>query len=298
MRTRERRALLRLLECGVGVVRIPAASSFRPRAPARARPQPAPRRALRAGASRSSRLRARSVSPAARWTACGLQTSTPRAARFTDRRDRRRLLQQPAGGVERPARFRSRGGRLELRCDGGAGTGGGKREMRRPFLRAVERPCERRVCGATTSRRGGLVDRRGDEWMGEADSLAVDDHDPGCSRLHERVLEPPLPVRRQQDVDCGAGEGRCAEEDIACAGAELRDAPADCVGGRGWNRNQRGWVVGEPVLGEQCRDLLAEQRIPVARRVELPKNRSGKSIPATHDGLKRCPRRAGRPRRR
>ena len=219
--------------------------------------------------------------------ACSLETSTPPRSAVADRRDRRRLLQQPARGVERAARLRGRGGRLELRCDGGAGTGGGKREMRRPFLRAVERSCERRVRGATTSRRGGLVDRRGDEWMGEADSLAVDDHDPGCRRLHERVLEPLLPVRREQDVDGRPGEGRCAEEDIARAEAELRDAPADCVGGGGWDRNQRGRVVGEPVLGEQRRDLLAEQRVSVARHVELPKNRSGKSIAATHDGLER-----------
>ena len=219
--------------------------------------------------------------------ACSLQAATPPRGAVADRRDRRRLLQQPAGGVECPARLRGRGGRLELRCDGGAGPGGGKRELRRPFLRAVERPCERRVRGATTSRRGGLVDRRGDEWMGEADSLAVDDHDPGGSRLHERVLEPLLPVRRQQDVDGRPGEGRRAEEDVACAEAELRDAPADCVGGGRWNRNQCGRVVGEPVLGEQRRHLLAEQRVPVARHVELSKNRSGKSIPATHDGLKR-----------
>ena len=219
--------------------------------------------------------------------ACSLQASTPPRSAVADRRDRRRLLQQPARGVERPARLRGRGGRLELRCDGGAGTGGGKRELRRPFLRAVERPCERRVRGATTSRRGGLVDRRGDEWMGEADSLAVDDHDPGSSRLRERVLEPPLPVRRQQYVDGRPGEGRCAEEDIARVEAELRDAAADCVGGGRWHRNQCGGVVREPVLGEQSRYLLAEQRVPVARHIELSKNRSGKSIPAAHDGLKR-----------
>ncbi len=278
--------------------RVPAASSFRRRAPARAGPPPAPHRA-RENWSEPVEQAAGALGVARREVeACSLQASTPPRGAVADRRDRRRLLQQPAGGVERAARLRGRGGRLQLRCDGGAGTGGGKREMRRPFLRAVERSCERRVRGATTSRRGGLVDRRGDEWMGEADSLAVDDHDPGCRRLHERSFETLLPVRREQDVDRGAGEGRRAEEDIACAGAELRDTPADCVGGGGWDRNQRGRVVGEPVLGEQCRDFLAEQRIPVARRVELPKNRPGKSIAATHDGLERLPRRAGRPRRR
>jgi hypothetical protein len=41
------------------------------------------------------------------------------------------------------------------------------------------------------------------------------------------------------------------------------------------------------VLGEQRRHLFAEQRVPVTRHVELSKNWSGKSIPATHDGLKR-----------
>ena len=159
--------------------------------------------------------------------------------------------------------------------------------MRRPLLRAVERSCDRRVRGASTSRRGGLVDRRGDEWMGEADSLAVDDHDPSCRRLHQGSFEILVPVRREQDVDRGAGQGCRPEEDVACAGAELRDTPADCVGGGGWDRNQRCRVVGEPVLGEQCRDFLAEQRISVARRVELPQNRPGKAIAATHDGLKR-----------
>ena len=96
-----------------------------------------------------------------------------------------------------------------------------------------------------------------------------------------------FPYAAKQDVDGGPGECRCAEEDIAGAEAELRDTPADCVGGGRWDQNQCGGVVGEPMPGEQRRDSFG-QGVPVAGHVELPKNRSGKSNgDPTHDGLKR-----------
>ena len=122
--------------------------------------------------------------------------------------------------------------------------------MGRPFLGAIERSCERCVRRTTTSRRGGGVDRCGDEWMGEADSLAVDDHDPGCRRLDEGGLELLLLKCRRQDVDGRPGEGRRAEKDIARAEAELRDPSADCVGGGRRDGGQCGGVFGEPMLGE------------------------------------------------
>ena len=68
----------------------------------------------------------------------GLETSTPSRGTFTRRCDSGRLLQQPAGRVERTARPRRGRRGLDLRGDGRAGTARGEREVRSPFLRALE----------------------------------------------------------------------------------------------------------------------------------------------------------------
>ena len=121
--------------------------------------------------------------------------------------------------------------------------------------------------------------------MCEADPLVVDDDDPGRRRLHERAFEALLLIRREQDLDGRAGEGGRPEQDVARAEPELRDTPADCVGRGRWDGNRCRRVVGEPPFHEQRRDLLAEQRIPVARDVELPQHWSRKPSAATHDRL-------------
>ena len=133
----------------------------------------------------------------------GLETSTPSRGTFTRRCDSGRLLQQPAGRVERAARPRGGCGGLDLGRDRRAGTARGEREVRSPFLRALESAREPRVCGTALRRRGGSVDSRCDQWMREADSVQFDSDDLRSRRLLERVLDVRLTVRRHEQAHCG-----------------------------------------------------------------------------------------------
>ena len=132
------------------------------------------------------------------------------------------------------------------------------------------------------------VHSRRDERMREADSLAVDSDDPRRRRLHERALDalPHRTPRRARPL-WDEGEPLRASSTSRVPEPELRDASPDRVGRRGGTGIGAAGSSGNPPVDDQRGDLLAEERIPVARHVELPND--GPRKPSAGATANHCP---------
>ena len=157
----------------------------------------------------------------------------------------------------------------------------GARSSGRSSTRASRAWAARRRAGVR-----GFVHRGCDEWMREAEPLVVDVTIPAAAACSERVLELLLRVRCTQDLDGRPGESGSAEQDVARAEGQLRDAPADRVGG-GWRDGNRcRGVVGKArarraVPPLPCR--TADSRRRPRRAADEPASES--RAPTTNDGL-------------
>ena len=165
-------------------VRVPEAPReyVPPRERARARPPPVPRRDSTSSTSRSSTLRAWSVSPAARWQRAA---SSPRCLRAALSRTG---VTAAACSSSRPAVSSAP---RALAAAAAASTSAATAALGRLLASARcgarssgrDSACEPRVCGTAPRRRGGPVDSRCDQRMREADSIPFDSDDLRRRRL-------------------------------------------------------------------------------------------------------------------